>query len=130
MPLIQPDTSEALDQGPIDPGTYKAKIVEAVPGVSKGKGNPIVTTKFHVDVEGKTRTRTAWLVTSGEASFQFDQLLRCTGFEAQADAFKAKGGDKPPFDTDWLVGQEVNVVIAADEYQGQLRDKIQSFLKA
>lgn len=128
MPLIQPDTSAAADFGPIEPGTYKAKIAEVESGTSKSSGNPMLTVHFEVDVAGKTRTRKAYLVITGEGAYGFDQLLRACGFNEDADNFKAgKGGS---FDTDNLVGQEVNVVVESDTYQGQLRDKIQSYLAA
>ena len=56
--------------------------------------------------------------------------MRATGFDELAEKFKAKEGDKPEFDTDDLIGQELNVVIESDTYNGQLRDKIKSFLRA
>jgi hypothetical protein len=72
-------------------------------------------------------TRTAWLATSGKGTFGYDQLLRCTGFAAVADATKANPG-KVAFDTDDLIGKEVVVVVTTGEYNGKNQDNIQSFL--
>src|SRR5687768_6997978 len=130
MPLINPDTSAASEQSAIPPNTYKAKIVDVAFEHAKSSGNPMIVPKFEVDVEGKKRPRKAYLVITGEGAYGFDQLLRATGFDEVADKYKAKEGDKPEFNTDDLIGQELNVVIEADTYNGQLRDKIKSFLKA
>jgi Protein of unknown function (DUF669). len=131
MPIVNPDTSAAADMGPIEPGTYPAKITEVEYKTSKSSGNPMIVPKFEIQVgDGKARTRQAYLVITGEGAFNFDQLLRATGFEDLADQFKAKDGPKPDFDTDELIGQELMVVIESDTYNGQLRDKIRSYLRA
>lgn len=130
MPIVNPDTSNISDQGPIDAGTYSAKITEVEYKTSKSSGNPMIVPKIAVMVDGKARPRQAYLVITGEGAYGFDQLLRATGFDDVADKYKAKGGEKPDFDTDDLIGQEFMVVIEADTYNGQLRDKIKSFLKA
>jgi hypothetical protein len=128
VPIVNPDTSQAQELTAIEPGTYPAKIVAVEATVSKSAGNPMIVPKFEVTVGDKTRTRQAYLVITGEGAYGFDQLLRCTGFESVADEIKS--GAKPPFDTDDLIGQELNVVIDSDTYQGQIRDKIRSFLPA
>lgn len=130
MPIINPDTSNISDQGAIDPGTYPAKITEVEYKTSKSSGNPMIVPKFAVTVDGKERPRSAFLVITGEGAYGFDQLLRACGFDEMADKYKAKDGDKPDFDTDELIGQELMVVIESDTYNGQLRDKIKSYLKA
>ena len=128
MPVVNPDTSEA--SGAIEPGTYKARITDVEFKNSKSSGNPMIVPKFEVDVNGKARPRQAYLVITGEGAYGFDQLLRATGFDELADKFKSKEGEKPEFNTDQLIGQELNVVVEADTYNGQLRDKIKSFLRA
>lgn len=130
MPIINPDTSNVTGMEAIEPGTYPAKITDVEYKTSKASGNPMIVAKFNVMVEGIERPRLAHLVITGEGAYGFDQLLRATGFEEQADAYKSKDGDKPDFDTDDLIGQELNVVIESDTWQGQLRDKIRSYLKA
>lgn len=131
MPVITPDTSNISDQGPIPAGTYKAKITQCEYKQAKETGNPMIVPKFAVEVEGKERPRNAYLVITGEGAYGFDQLLRACGFDELADKYRDKDVQpKPAFDTDDLVGQEVNVVIEPDTYNGQLRDKIKSFLKA
>jgi len=130
MPVVNPDTSAAQEMSAIEPGTYKARITEVEFKNSKSSGNPMIVPKFAVNVDGKERPRSAYLVITGEGAYGFDQLLRATGFDELADKFKAKEGDKPEFDTDDLIGQELNVVVEADTYNGQLRDKIKSFLRA
>ena len=128
MPLIQPDTSQAGDFGPIPPNTYPAKINDVEVTTSKSGGNPMIVAHMEVMVDGKPRTRKAYLVITGEGAYGFDQLLRATGFEKEADAYKE--GKGAAFDSDLLKGQSLNVVIESDTYNNQLRDKIQSFLKA
>lgn len=131
MPIVNPDTSAAQEMSAIEPGTYKAKITDVEFKNSKSSGNPMIVPKFAVQVGDKERPRSAYLVITGEGAYGFDQLLRATGFDEMADKYKAKdGGAKPDFDTDELIGQELNVVIEADTYNGQLRDKIKSFLRA
>lgn len=130
MPVVNPDTSAAQEMSAIEPGTYQARITEVEFKNSKSSGNPMIVPKFAVKVGDKERPRSAYLVITGEGAYGFDQLLRATGFDELADKFKAKDGDKPEFDTDDLIGQELNVVVEADTYNGQLRDKIKSFLRA
>lgn len=129
MPVVNPDTSQAVEMTAIPPGTYQAKIVDCTFETSKSGGNPMIVPKFEVMVDGKVRTRKAYLVITGEGAYGFDSLLRATGFTDIADQFKVEGGEKPGFDTDQLIGQEVNLVIEADTYNNQLRDKIKSYLR-
>lgn len=129
MPIINPDTSNALEMGAIAPGTYPAEIA-AVEFKSSKAGNPMIVVDFSVDVEGTKRPRKGYLVITGEGANGFDQLLRATGFEKIADQYKSKTGAKPSFDTDQLIGQHLNVVIEPNLYQGEMRDQIKSFLKA
>lgn len=123
MPMLEPDLSE-IDV-PIAAGTYKGKIIEVEVKTSQ-KGNPMIVPKFEVDVEGKRRVRQAYLVITGQGAYGFAGLLKSTGF---ADvAAKMKAGEKVPFDTDSLINQECNLVIEPEEYNGEMRDKIASFL--
>jgi hypothetical protein len=130
-PIINPDTSNMTDMGPIPAGTYLAEIGGVVYETSKSSGNPMIVVTFNVEVDGKPRPRKSYLVISGEGAYGFDQLLRSTGFGQMADQYKDKNvSPKPDFDTDMLVGQRVQVVVEPDTYQGQLRDRIKSFLPA
>ena len=107
MPIINPDTSDAIqiDRNPIV-GTHKAKVVKATPKTSKA-GNPMVEIEFGVSVAGRQgeAPRTAWLVTTGKGSWNFDQFLRAIHMDKTADA--AKAGQKPQIDTDSFIGQEL-----------------------
>ena len=126
MGILTPDTSQAQDfSEPIAPGTYRARIKAAEAGTSK-QGKPKVVVKLDVDVEGKSRSRQAHLPVTGEGAGAFDKLLRATGFAGLADDFKRGAGTA--FDTDQLIGQECQVVISEDIYEGQKRDQIQTFL--
>lgn len=128
MPIVNPDTSAVSELSAIPAGTYQAKITACTAETAKSSGNPMIVPVFDVEVDGKTRSRKSYLVITGEGAYGFDKLLRATGFEDIADRMKA--GEKVPFDTDDLVGQELNVVIEADTYQGTLRDKVRDYLKA
>lgn len=123
MPILEPDFSE-LDQT-IPAGTYKATITECDAKTSK-TGNMMAVPKFSINVDGKARTRQAYLVVSGAGAFNFQALLKAAGFSDVAERLKA--GEKVPFDTDSLVNQEVMVVIEPDEYNGQPSDKIKTYL--
>ena len=127
MAIIQPDLSEAEDLAPIDPGTYKARIVKGDRQDSAEKKLPMYVPTFKVEVNGKERTRKAFIMTQGPGSFNFDQILRVCGETHLPDQIKANPG-RVPFDTDLLNGKELNVVITHNEYKGQMRDQIQSFL--
>lgn len=118
MGIITPDTSQAEDFGsPIAAGTYKAKIVECPTGLSKA-GNAKITPKFKLQVDGKERTRTSNLVTTGAGAIGFDHLLRACGFKSLADDYRDPNvSPKPPFDTDSLVGQELSVVVEDNLYK-------------
>lgn len=132
-PIIQPDTSEAQDMAAIEPGTYPAEITAVDFQTSKKSGNPMIVPKFAVTVEQgkKPRTRQTYLVITGEGAFGFDQLLRACHLDEIADQYKDPSVQpKPPFDTDTLIGQKVQVVVVEDIYEGQKRDKISGYLKA
>lgn len=129
MPIINPDTSMAQDMSAMEPGTYPGRIVEVDARTSK-QGNPMIVPKVEIDYQGKTRTRLAFVVTSGEGSFGFDQLLRACGFDELADQYRDPSQPNPDFDTDSLVGQEVQVVIDQQLYNNEMRDSIKSWLKS
>lgn len=127
MPILNPDLSEVTAQEAIQPGTYKARITAAESSTSKA-GNAMVVPTFIVTVDGKERTRKAYLNVTGAAAFKFESLLRAVGNDALADQYKAK--QQVPFDTDTLIGHELNVVIDTELYNNEPRDAIKSFLKA
>lgn len=130
-PLIKPDLSDADSFGPIEPGTYPAKI-ESVDFKTSGKGNPMIVPKFTIEVNGKNRKRNSYLVISGEGAYGFSQLLRACHFDEIAQAYGDKSiplDQKPEFNTDDLVGQELNVVIDHQLYNGEMRDTIKNYLK-
>lgn len=130
MPIINPDTSNMLDMSAIEPGTYPAEIT-AVDFKSSKAGNPMIVVDFGVSVNGKVRPRKAHIVIQGEGSYNFDQLLRATGFHQLADQYKDPAvNPKPSFDTDQLVSQKVNVVIEPNLYNNEMRDQIKSYLPA
>lgn len=128
MPLITPDLSQMEDLGNIPAGTYPARIV-AVEAKTSDKGNPMIIPSFKVNVAGKERTRKAYVVVAGPGAYNFDQLLRSVGLDAVADSYKTPG-PKAPFETEDLVGKTLNVVVEEETYNGQLRDKVKSFMKA
>lgn len=128
MPIINPDLTEALEMGPLDPGTYPAEI-EAVEAQTSKKGNPMIVVDFKVKAGDREVPRKGYLVITGAGAYGFEQLLRATGFDEIADAFK-QPGQKPAFNTDDLVGQKLNVVIEPNEYNGQIRDQIAGYLRA
>lgn len=130
-PLIKPDLSDADSFGPIEPGTYPAKI-ESVEAKSSGKGNPMIVPKFAIEVDGKTRKRNAYLVIVGEGAYGFSQLLRACHFDDIANKYADKSialADKPEFNTDDLQGQELMVVIDHQIYNGEKRDTIKNYLR-
>ena len=130
-PLIKPDLSDADSFGPIEPGTYPAKV-ESVDSKTSGKGNPMIVPKFAIDVDGKVRKRNSYLVIQGEGAYGFSQLLRATHFDDIAAKYADKSiplADKPDFNTDDLVGQELMVVIDHQLYNGEMRDTIKNYLK-
>lgn len=130
MPIVQPDTAQAEDLSPIEPGTYHAKCIECGNQKGKEKGTQMIVPKFEVSVNGKTRTRTAYVVIEGKGAWNFDQLLRAVHMDELADQYRDPAvSPKPAFDTDRLVNQELQVVIGPNLYQGQMRDQITGFLR-
>jgi hypothetical protein len=132
MPIVTPDTSQMVDMGPIEPGTYKAKVKAC--GVSKGKekGTAMIVPDFEVFVPGQDepRPRTAWLVIEGKGTWGFDQFLRALHMDELADKYKDPSvSPKPPLDTDIFVGQELQVVIEEQLYKGQKRDSISGYIR-
>ena len=92
----------------------------------------MIEVDFEIKVGDSPRKRTGYLVITGKGAYGFDQLLRATGFAEAADKIQdpnLSAADKA-FDSDQLLGQELNVVVDSDTYQGNLRDKIRSYLKA
>lgn len=130
MPIITPDTSAQLDLTPLEPNTYPAVVRAVEYGTSKSSGNPMLTVTVGVKHDGKEYPRKCFLVITGEGSYGFDQLLRACGFTSLADAYKDKSASKPAFDTDELLGQELNVVVEHETYNNQLRDRVKTFLRA
>lgn len=129
MALINPDTSEMQEFKPLEPNTYPARIISAVPKKSK-KGNPMLEVTFKVQSEGKEITRKAWPMTSGAGAFGFDQLLRACGFDAVAEQIKTPGSGVQ-FDSDELVGKEIQVRVDNElDDNNQVRDTIKGYLKA
>lgn len=130
-PLIQPDLSTAIDMGPIEAGTYPAEIKNVEAKLSK-KQNPMLELDIDVTVKSgeKPRSRKAFLVITGEGAYNFGQLLRATHFDDLAEKYATPGGEKPPFDSDQLKGQKLNVIIDHQIYNGEKRDFIKSFLRA
>lgn len=129
MPIIQPDLSE-VQSNVIEPNTWMANITNVETGISKN-GNPKIVVHLDVTAQGgKQFKRQSHLIITGKGAFQFEQLLRATGFGDVADAYKNPNAPKPDFDTDMLIGKPVNVVVEADTYNGAPSDKIQQFLAA
>lgn len=127
MPMIQPDLS---DVGPIEAGTYKARIDSCAPGVSKA-GNPKLDIQFSIFTGGeKPKTRKIGMPYSGAGAFGFASLLRACHMAELANAYQSKDDVKPAFDTDSLVGQELMVTVEADTWNDQLTDKITGYLTA
>lgn len=126
MPVINPNTTDMEDLTPIEPNTYRARIAAARTQNSREKGNPMVVPTFAVRVGDKERTRKSFLNITGAGSFSFDQLLRAVGMAQLADRYRK--GEDVPFDTDSLVGQELNVIITMGSYNGQPRDEISGYL--
>ena len=124
MPIIEPDLSQ-IQSNVIDPGSYPAKITSAEPGISSSN-NPKVVVKFDVDVGGKTYHRQSHIVTSGAGAFNFESLLRAVHMGDIADRLRA--GEKVPFDTDSLIGQQLIVVVEASIYNNMPSDQIKSYL--
>lgn len=131
MPVVTPDTTQMEDLSPIEPGTYKAKVTACGSEKSKEAGTPMIVPKFDVDVNGKTKSRSTYLVIEGKGTWGFDQFLRAVHLDSLADQYKDPNvSPKPPFDTDTLIGQELMVNIDSDIYKGTVRDRIVGFLRA
>ncbi len=128
--VIQPRTQDMIDMTPIDPGTYPATVTKAEPGTGKAKGTPLLVVDFAVNVPDRSEPcpRTSYMPTEGKGTWGFDQFLRAVNMEEIADQLKE--GQDVPIDTDVFVGQELQVVIDHQEYQGTMRDTITTYLKA
>jgi hypothetical protein len=141
MGVINPNTRDMEDLGPSDPGTYPA-VIKSCDAKASSKGNQMITPKFEIraqaDGKAATKTRTAYLVIEGKGTAGFDSLLRACHMDELAD--KYRNGDRVPFDTDRLVGQEVLVVVDNEWYtptddlgnktgEPEKRDRLKNFLK-
>lgn len=130
MPIINPDTTQMVDMGPITPGTYPAEAISVEYTNSKA-GNPMIVVSWEIDVGGTKRPRKAYHVITGEGAAGFDNLLRSCHFTQLADQYKdPKVMPKPSFDTDQLIGQRVQVIIEPNLYNNEMRDQIKSYLPA
>lgn len=125
MPIIIPDTSEVKSIEPLEPGVYPGKIT-AVEFKTSKSGNPMIVPTVEITHDGATRTRNAYLVITGEGAYGFDSLLRACGYGDYAD--RLREGSKEPFDTDTLIGLELNVQVEQEAYNGQMRDNVRGFL--
>lgn len=128
MGILTPDTSQAQEMTPIEPGPYPSKITAAEPGLSK-TSNPKIVVTFSITVNGKERTRTAHIPVTGAGAGGFDALLRATGFTELADQYKDPAFQpKPAFDTDSLIGQTLIVVVDSQLYNNEVRDQLKTYL--
>jgi len=126
MPIINPDTTGVKEIQPIEPGVHPGKIVACDFKTSKS-GNPMIVPTVEIVADGVTRKRNAYLVITGDGAYGFDSLLRACGFDEVAD--RLRGGSKESFDTDVLIGIEVNVQVGQEAYQGRMVDRVEGFLK-
>lgn len=127
MPIIEPDLSEAEQLGAHEPGTYKGSIETVEVTKGKEKGTPMIVVNLACqDGDGKIFHRKTWIVTSGAGAGNFEQLLRACNLEDVADSLRTS---KAPFNTDVLVGQQVNVIMDNEEYKGRMQDRVTGFLK-
>lgn len=144
MPTIMPDTSQATDFKASRPNTYKMliKSVEVVrskePNKKTGRYTNGIQPTFEFkaprlsDGEERVVERRKWIAIDGKGTMTFDQLLRCTGNAKLADDIKSDPGNVG-FDTDVLLGKEVNGVVVNTTYTDKnnnsvLQDDIDSFL--
>lgn len=142
MPILKPDTSNAADLSPINEGIYKGSIVAVTAKKSKEKQENMLELKCKLQVDGKEKERTTFVMLEGKGAGAFDNLLRAVHMDQLADVYKDPNvTDKPDFDTDSLLNQEVQFRIEADLYQkkddqgnpvgsARITDKIVGFLKA
>jgi hypothetical protein len=104
MPMISPDFSEAADFAPITPGTYKARVIECQTKESKKGATYLRWTMevFGADESLKVNNRKFWYNTmvTGKGAGNLKSLLRA-----------AMGEVPTQFDTDALLGKEVQVVL-------------------
>lgn len=126
MPEILPDLSE-VQSNLIEVGSYEATIKTVTPGVAKSSGKPKIDVEFGVMVNGHEVPRTASIPISGSGAFRFAQLLRATNFGPVAD--KLAKGERAPFQTDDLEGQQLVVVIKHGMWNDEPRDEIEKFVR-
>lgn len=111
MPVITPDFSEAAT-GAIPAGTYKARIVDAEVKTSKA-GNAYIQWKMQIfGAEGQVSRYNNW-------NFNHRTMTSGKGAGMLKDFYKAATGEIAPtsFDTDILLGKEVQVVLAEGKDQ-------------
>lgn len=86
---------------------------------SSGLGQVIVTFE---DRDG--RTRKAWLICEGRAGFQFAALCTACGWTSQLDL------SKPGMIKRAIYGQDVEIVVKDETYNGETRPKVKYINKA
>ncbi len=126
MPIIEPDLSAVESLSPMEPGTYPATCLSAIPKTSSS-GNPMIEVESEVNYNGQTRKKKDWIVTSGKAAYKFENFLRAIGMDEAAD--KLRAGERFPIDTDTFLGATYNVIVEGDTYNGEPTDRIQKYLK-
>lgn len=131
MPLINPDLSEAADFAPIPDGTYPGKIVSCDFQLSKENQKPMLKIGAELTVDGKTRKRTIYVLTSGAGAFMFEQLLRACHFDEYADQLKNPDVAHPGFDSDQFLNQTLQFVVVPEirKDNGEMSDRVSRFLK-
>ena len=106
MPIITPDFSEAQETGPIPPGVYNARIVDAEVKTSKNN-NTYINWKLQLfGAEGELSKYNNWPVfyrtmTSGKAAGMLKQFAKAVLGEAPQQV-----------DTDQFLGKEVQIALA------------------
>lgn len=109
MPLITPDFTEVGQ--PIKPGVYNARIKDCESKQSQ-KGSTYLNWKLELFGDPDVNNRVVFLSTpiTGKGAFRLQELYKA----AMQEELDAKA---PKFDTDSLIGREVNVTLVEGKDQ-------------
>ncbi len=124
MPKLTIDATEATSFEPIPSGTYDARISTIKEPRTSAKGTEYIPIGFEV-VDGDYEGRWIWsnFMLSGKGvGITLDFINKALGTEYSA------ADEEFDFDFDDLIGAEVQLVTALEEYEGQEREQVKRIL--
>lgn len=116
---INIDFSNVKSIEPLEEGTYLATITKAEETTAKSSGNPMI--KVEYEVEGTNNKLFDNFVLTDNALWKLKELFGALGYEDEQIV---------DFDINELIGQQVQLSVIVEEYEGKDVNRVKKILPA